>query len=241
MPCHGSTTSLQRRLSPPSRGVVTQRTGLLMQRALSPSSMAMRTKPPHEAGFTTLAVLVTLSLVSALLFGLWQQLDLNRDALLSERSYLHRRHAAQSLYQAAVQRLQSDANLALTSDTLATLRGQLANNQPQMTQQAPCLPTLAMGLCLANTPTSVADNWPNTWWESPGHLAMTVSAAAQLPTEQSHQLPQDHPLKSSRYWLVPFAQANDSQLAWQIIMYVPASAVHASDTMWMHWWRQGPP
>ena len=98
----------------------------------------MRTKPPHEAGFTTLAVLVTLSLVSALLFGLWQQLDLNRDALLSERSYLHRRHAAQSLYQAAVQRLQSDANLALTSDTLATLRGQLANNQPQMTQQAPC-------------------------------------------------------------------------------------------------------
>jgi type II secretory pathway component PulJ len=64
--------------------------GILMQRALSPSSMAVRTKPPHEAGFTTLAVLVTLSLVSALLFGLWQQLDLNRDALLSERSYLHR-------------------------------------------------------------------------------------------------------------------------------------------------------
>jgi len=49
--------------------------------------MAMRTKPPHEVGFTILAVLVTLSLVSALLFGLWQQLDLNRDALLSERSY----------------------------------------------------------------------------------------------------------------------------------------------------------
>jgi hypothetical protein len=70
---------------------------------------------------------------------------------------------------------------------------------------------------------------------------MMVSAAAQLPTEQSHQLPQDHPLKSSRYWLLPFAQANDSQLAWQIIMYVPASTVQASDTMWLHWWRQGPP
>ena len=241
MPWHGPTTSLQRNLSPPSRGMVTQRMGLLMQRVFSPFGMAMRTKPPHEAGFATLAVLVTLSLVSALLFGLWQQLDLNRDALLSERSYLHRRHAAQSLYQAAVQRLQSDTNLALTSDTLATLRGQLADNRPHMTHQAPCLPTLAVGLCLANTPTSVADNWPNKWWESPEHLGMMVSAAAQLPTEQSHQLPQDHPLKSARYSLLPLAQANDSQLAWQIIMYVPASTVQASDTMWLHWWRQGPP
>jgi type II secretory pathway pseudopilin PulG len=103
---------------------------------------------------------------------------------------------------------------------------------------APCLADIAPGLCLAQSSTQLAPGWPTQWWASPDHLSLMLAHAAQLDTHLSPLLPPHHPLRTARYWLLPFAQAGDTDtLAWQIIMYLPAADSLGRETVWLHWWR----
>jgi hypothetical protein len=217
-------------------------------------------------GLSTLTVLVVLSVISFLMLTLQQQLRDNGEALFSERSHLHTVQAAQSLYHDAIARIQSDHTLPSTPAALDTLRADWAlRTRPLVSSSvgtsataslpssssssstptpspapliAPCLADIAAGLCLAQSSTQLAPSWPTQWWASPDHLSLMLAHAAQLDIHLSPLLPPHHPLRTARYWLLPFAQAGDTDtLAWQIIMYLPAADSLGRETVWLHWWR----
>ena len=57
-------------------------------------------------GFATITALVLISATAAVMVALAQRLDIEADSLASERSHMHRQHAAQSAYRAAVHAIQ---------------------------------------------------------------------------------------------------------------------------------------
>lgn len=195
--------------------------------------MTPATRQPN--GFATIATLVLISATAAVMLAVAQRLDTAADSLASERSHMHRQHAAQSAYTAAIHAIQQHTKLPRTPAQLSTLRASMPTT-PSL-NVAPCLPQLQSGLCLGLSTTNLVEGWPQQWWTSAPHRDAMLSAAAGLEVSGSTHLPPDHPVRHARYWIRPFEQTNSQQLAWQVIVWVPAVSNIGRDTLWTLWWR----
>ncbi|UFS57132.1 hypothetical protein LN050_04780 [Comamonadaceae bacterium M7527] len=194
------------------------------------------TPATHQAnGFATLTALVLISATAAVMLALAQRLDIEADTLASERSHLHRQHAAQSAYMAAIEAIRHHTQLPRTPAQLTVLRARMAPPAPP--NATPCLPQLEPGLCLGLSISSLSDGWPQQWWTSALHRNAMLASAASLEVNTSSHLPPDHPLRHARYWIRPFEQHNSEQLAWQVMVWVPAASNMGRDTMWTLWWQ----
>lgn len=184
-------------------------------------------------GFATITALVLISATAAVMVALAQRLDIEADGLTSERSHMHRQHAAQSTFTAAVHAIQHHTQLPRTPAQLTALRASMPT--PSL-NAAPCLPQVAPGLCLGLSISDLADGWPQQWWTSPPHRDAMLAGAARLDINASTHLPPEHPVRHARYWIRPFEYTNSQQLAWQVMVWVPAASNIGRDTMWTLWW-----
>lgn len=190
----------------------------------------MKTATRQTKGFATIAALVLISATAAVMLALAQRLNIEADTLASERSHMHRQHAAQSAYMAAIDAIQHHTQLPRTPAQLTALRAH--TTMPARHNAPPCLPQLEPGLCLGLSSSTLSDGWPQQWWTSVPHRKAMLASAASLEVGASPHLPADHPLRHARYWIRPFEQHNREQLAWQVMVWVPAASNIGRDTMW---------